>query len=448
VEEVDDTPKTEEEIAALVADGTLMVCVPADVVSLRRKPGPDSTVITELKAGTQVVWDGTKLENSGTTYYKVVVLQSGQQGYLPANYCVKVDFDVPDALEELQLVETDTALYTYDMMVEDIEALAAQYPDRISQRVIGSSRDGRDLYEVVLGNADAENHILVQGAIHGREYMTAQLLMKMIEYYAYYYDTGSYHDVSYRDLLDRTAIHVVPMSNPDGVTISQLGASALNDPSYEDLVYECYERDKEYLEYTEDSLGYGSWSDHYSEEGFDRSGLDDQRVITYEEYQQIWKANAAGVDLNNNFDAGWSEMDLKEYPSYGSYKGTSAVSEPEAQALVNLALERDYQYFISYHSKGQLIYYDVKGNDSDTSERSQHLANMLRDSLNYETVNTQKGYNVNLGGFSDWLQLSLKQTSVTVESGRMPCPLSIEEFPGLWYRHRESWAMLMKDLYE
>lgn len=152
--------------------------------------------------------------------------------------------------------------------------------------------------------------------------------------------------------------------------------------------------------------------------------------------------------MNNNFDAGWAEMDLKEHPSYGNYKGICAVSEPETQALVNLALQRDYKYFISYHSKGQIIYYDVKGNDADTSARSMQLADMLQDSVKYELVNTQKDYDVNLGGFSDWVQLSLKQASVTIESGKMSCPLSVEEFPAMWYRHRESWAMLMKELYK
>lgn len=439
-----DTDLKEEDLE----DGTLMVCVPVDYMSLRKKPGLDSSVIAELKAGAQVVWDGTQMEEDGRMFYRVVVRQTGQRGYVAANYCIKVNFDAPLDFEELPIVETDTALYTYDMMVEDIEALAEQYSDRVSYQVIGRSLDGRNIYEIILGNTDAENHIMMQAAIHGREYMTTQLLMKLVEYYAYYYDTGTFHGISYEELLSQTAIHIVPMSNPDGVTISQVGVSALNNSVYEDAVYECYERDKDYLVYTEDSNGYENWVDYSSQETFDREQADNPRMITYQEYQQIWKANAAGVDLNNNFDAGWAEMDLKEHPSYGNYKGTSAVSEPETQALVNLALQCDYKYFISYHSKGQIIYYDAKGNDADTSARSMQLADMLQDSVKYELVNTQKDYNVNLGGFSDWVQLSLKQASVTIESGKMPCPLSAEEFPAMWYRHRESWAMLMKELYK
>lgn len=85
--------------------------------------------------------------------------------------------------------------------------------------------------------------------------MTSQLMMKMLEYYAYYYESAEYKDISYEELFDKTAIHVVPMTNPDGVTISQLGVSALNNQEFAKIIYECYERDKETLVYEEDSNG-------------------------------------------------------------------------------------------------------------------------------------------------------------------------------------------------
>lgn len=49
-------------------DGTLMVCVPVDYMPLRKKLGLDSTVIAELKAGDQVVWDGTQMEVDGVCF--------------------------------------------------------------------------------------------------------------------------------------------------------------------------------------------------------------------------------------------------------------------------------------------------------------------------------------------------------------------------------------------
>ena len=154
------------------------------------------------------------------------------------------------------------------------------------------------------------------------------------------------------------------------------------------------------------------------------------------------------MDLNNNFDAGWEAIALRTQPAYSNYKGLYAVSEPETQTLVQEAQRRAYDYFLSYHSKGQLIYYDVNGNTKETSEKSSALAMDLQKIIKYSPVNTQKGYNVNLGGFGDWVQLNLQGVSVTIENGRHPCPLAIEEFDAIWYRNRESWAMLCEGLYE
>ena len=97
---------------------------------------------------------------------------------------------------------------------------------------------------------------------------------------------------------------------------------------------------------------------------------------------------------------------------------------------------------------GQLIYYDVKGNRKENTEMSTKLADFFSEQLGYRTVNTNKGYNVNLGGFGDWIQLGLNKPSITIESGKMPCPLEAEEFPGIWYRHRESWAMIADKVYQ
>lgn len=214
------------------------------------------------------------------------------------------------------------------------------------------------------------------------------------------------------------------------------------------LVYDCYLRDRVSLVLEEDMNGDWNWSDYYKREDYDREAEGKTEIISFEEYQMLWKSNANGVDLNNNFDAGWADIDLKTEPAFGNYKGAYPVSEPEAQILVAEAGKREYDYFISYHSKGQLIYYDVNGNTEETSEKSYALASDLQKILKYEPLNTQKGYNVNLGGFSDWVQLDLQGASVTIENGRHPCPLSIEEFDAMWYRNRESWAMLCEKLYE
>lgn len=430
-----------EEAAQLTAGAdNLLVAAPADYMYLRKTPGLGEDKIAQVRAGQYLIWEGEEAKEGERSFYKVTVEETGQEGYLNADYCIPVDYrDDPGFLH---IVDAADALYTYEAMQEDIKTLCETYGECLSYEVLGSSVDGRDIYEVRLGAPDAEHHIFVQAAIHGREYMTAQLVMRMLEYYAANYESGSYHGKSYRELLENTAVYAIPMANPDGVTISQLGTGAMYHEEIGELVYECYLRDQMDLVLEEDANGDWNWSDYYKQEDYDREAEGKTELISFEEYQMIWKSNANGVDLNNNFDAGWNEIDLKEAPSYGNYKGAYAESEPETQILAQEAAKREYDYFISYHSKGQLIYYDVNGNRKETSEKSYELASCLQEVLKYDPLNTQKGYNVNLGGFSDWVQLSLQGASVTIENGRHPCPLQIEEFDAIWYRNRESWAML------
>lgn len=421
----------------------LMVCVPADSMSLRSEAGLDANVITDLYAGTMVVWHGYQEDKDNVLFYQVTVEATGQEGFVSANYCVPIEYSYNE--NELGIVETDTNLYTYDMMMEDIEQLCSIYPDRIDYRWLGDSCDGRGIYEVILGNPNAEYHVMLQASIHGREYMNTQLVMRMIEYYATYYDEGSYNGIMYKDLFDKTAFHIVPMSNPDGVTISQFGEYGLNNSYYRDLLWECYYRDMETLEYKQDSLGDMNWIDYYKNENYERDENID--YISFEDYLTMWKANAQGVDLNKNFEAEWEGINAKTEYAYSDYKGDYPLSEPESQILADLAQEYDYLCYISYHSKGELIYYDVEGNSSHNSVSSNRFATLLEERLKYKPVETTKGYNVSLGGFGDWIQLGLDKPSVTIESGKHPCPLTIEEFPAMWNRHRETWAMIAADVY-
>lgn len=435
------TEETTQEESGL---DNILVAAPADYMYLRQTPGLGDDKIAEVRAGQYLRWQGKSVSQDGLNFYKVTLEETGEEGYLNGDYCIRVDYRDDPAL--LSVVDVTDVLYTYDKMLEDIRTLCETYEGCLAYEVVGNSVDGREIYEIRLGSEEAQHRIFVQAAIHGREYMTAQLVMRMLEYYAANYECGSYRGKSYRELLENTAIYVIPMSNPDGVTISQLGTDAMYHEEIGQLVYDCYLRDREKLVLEEDTNGDMNWADYYRQKDYDRVAEGKTDIISFEEYQTIWKSNANGVDLNNNFDAGWADIDVKSEPAYGNYKGLYAESEPETQILSREAGRREYDFFISYHSKGQLIYYDVNGNEEETSERSYALACALQKLLKYGPVNTQKGYNVNLGGFSDWVQLELQGASVTIENGRHPCPLDIEEFDAMWYRNRESWAMLCESL--
>ena len=81
------------------------------------------------------------------------------------------------------IVNTKHQRYSYSEMSRDIHQLKAAYGDRVHYQVIGKSVDGRNLYDVIIGNPNAKKTLLVVSNLHAREYMTAQLCMAQIEYY-------------------------------------------------------------------------------------------------------------------------------------------------------------------------------------------------------------------------------------------------------------------------
>jgi len=424
-------------------DYILMIAVPADDVNLRNEPGfEDDNIVCTINAGTYLKWYGETKSAEDHDFYYVKCRDSDEEGYICTEYCVREDFE-PD-MNDLSIVGVENTLYTYDRMTEDIEKLCEEYPDIIKSRILGQSVDERNIYELTLGNQNAENHIFAQATIHGREYINSQLMMKMLEYYAFYYDTAYMDGVVYRDIFNQTCIHIIPMANPDGVVISTEGADHLNNKYLEDLVRDCYERDKYDLIYEKNTNGDWNWADKYKDETFIRT---DENIVSYEEYQKLWKANADGVDLNRNFDVGWEDLKCRYIESYSDFRGYNPSSEPETMILMNLAEEHEYRAYISYHSMGQMIYYDAEGNKDSTSDMSTELADKFHSWLGYKKVSNKSAYNVVLGGFGDWVQLILNKPSITVESGRHPCPTSVEEFPGMWFRHMETWARLAREYY-
>lgn len=337
----------------------------------------------------------------------------------------------------LPIVDTQVQLYSYEEMVEDLTLLKAQYGELIHLNVIGMSWDGRTIYEAVLGKPQASRHIMVQASMHGREYITAQVAMKQLEYYAAYWNIGMYGGQTYAQILADTAIHVIPMSNPDGVTISQFGEAGIRNEYYRLLMRECYQRDKASLSWQ------GRWVDIWKNGGKKRG-----RDITYEEYLNNWKANAAGVDLNRNFDAFWVESDSKAAPSFANFKGYAAYSEPETWAVCSVADTYPISCFLNYHAMGEVIYYDVSYTTQKEQSPAAFLAAILSAETGYRAIPTRDLENrENGGGFGDWVPLIKGMPNATIEMGKSACPVPVSEFPVIFEQNRENWAMIGALLY-
>lgn len=321
----------------------------------------------------------------------------------------EIPADTPDYfLNQLaEPVVLETELYTYDQMSRDIFRLKELYGEHMEIRSIGKTADNRELYAVMVGNPNAERHLLIQGGIHGREYITSLLIMKQMEYMLAFYNTGAYHSQSLAGLLDKTAIHFVPMVNPDGVSISQLREGGIGSEELKQAVRNAYQTD-----------------------------VNNRRTSkSYDSYLLKWKSNAKGVDLNHNFDAQWGTLNGTPYPASEDYKGTNPLSEPETISLSSVLEQYPVRACINYHAMGQIIYWDVAGNKQ--REPSLQLARMFSRTTGYRISNE-----LGRGGFKDWIQIKENAIpSVTLELGRTPCPVPIGEFPEIWAQNRSGAVM-------
>jgi len=302
------------------------------------------------------------------------------------------------------VVDSSKREYSYEEMQADLQILQARYPDQLSYRTFGKSVAGRELYVVTLGNPKAEQCVLVSAGIHGREYLTPLLVMKQIEFYLTYYHSGSYNGSSYKDLFDKCCFYIVPMTNPDGIMLSQQGLSSLSDSDQKKIVEDVYRTDFK-KEYT-------------SQEDIN-------------EYLKYWKANANGVDLNRNFDALWEDYKMGEKePCHKSYKGPSPASEPETKALAALtdSLPTKPAAVLCIHSQGEVLYWNC-GQSPALLSSTRAFTAALADRTGYKLVEEQN----NDASFSDWCALEKGLIAVTVETGKGTCPLFIDKFEDIWF---------------
>lgn len=264
-----------------------------------------------------VLPDGTYvqlLSGPADSIAKIRICDTGLEGYADMRYLKR-----PDA------IVYDCDIYTYEEMQEDIAQMQARYPGLFHAGVTGQSADGRNLYELILGNSSAPKSILIHAGIHAREYINPYLVMEQLEQMLECYECGSFHGRSYRELLDGVAVHIVPMVNPDGIAVSQFGEGGLRSPELVQVLQACYAYDT-------------------------ASG---RTKSSYAGYLARWKANAHGTDLNKNFVTGFGSDAKTLLPSYAGYPGAAPFTEPETLSLGAVTLLCRPSVIINYHSMGK-----------------------------------------------------------------------------------------------
>ena len=261
---------------------------------------------------------------------------------------------------------------------------------------IGQSILKRKIYALGIGNL--KNAILFTGAIHAQEWLTCSILLRFFEDI---FSQKTLHGVNLGDIFEHRGLIVVPLCNPDGVEIALGGpktAKQLCCPI--------------------------------------------QAILNKSD--KSWQANARGVDLNHNFDAGWDILKKLERqagitsPSPRQYGGICPQSEPETKALVSLCNALNIKKVVAFHSQGEEIYYYYGQN---TPPESELMADALAASSGYQ-VRKPEGL-ASHGGFKDWFIKAKSRPGFTVEVGVGQNPLPIQMLEPIYEKIKEMMIVAM-----
>lgn len=278
----------------------------------------------------------------------------------------------------------------YDQLLGATRNLKKEY-DFFQSITIGKTVLGRSIVAYMLGRGRADT--IYVGTVHALEYITSMLLVKFAgELCENWRAREPLYDLDIASYLSEHMLYIIPMLNPDGVEIHLRGADTA---------------------------------------GPLRAGV---KSIAKSDFGS-WQANAHGVDLNHNFNAGFGALREEEIrngitgPSAGRYGGPRAESEPETRALCNLCRRLLFGKAFAFHSQGEQIFWHYGTN---TPRNSYEMARMLAAASGY-SVDEPEGMAAN-GGFKDWFISVFSRPGFTVEVGRGVNPLPVESLAPIYGR--------------
>lgn len=272
-------------------------------------------------------------------------------------FCGKINkFSVPENFIQGSM----GGFFTLSEIYEEMDSMRARFPDLVSvkQTVPGITTHGsRQIYYLrISDNPDIHENepaVLYQALVHAREPMGMQQLFFFMWYMLENYDTDS--EIAY--MLNNSEIYLFPCINPDGY---------------------------EYNRQIEPSGG-GMWRKNRRNNG----------------------SGSYGVDLNRNFGYMWGYDNIgsSNQPTDETYRGPSAFSEPETQAVKWFCETYQPTLLLDYHTYSDVLlfpwsYEDVQTVDSVIFDTyAQYLTDWNR--FVYGTPFLALGYNAN-GGSMDW----------------------------------------------
>ncbi|MBR7172593.1 MAG: hypothetical protein IKD36_02240 [Clostridia bacterium] len=261
------------------------------------------------------------------------------------------------------------------------------YKNQYKIRVIGKTKFKRKIFAVERNlNKNFATAIFVC-SIHARENIATDLVCKMI-------DDGVFEEIKDFNL------SFVLMANPDGVELVENGISSVPEKHQKNL-----------LKMNQNSQDF-----------------------------RLWKANANGVDLNNNFDARFGTNVNSKIPSSSGFVGKCAESENETKAIVRYLKNTNPFIVICYHTKGEEIYFNFFQSEKEL-ERDKIIVEKFAKSTGYKIKNPEM---TSSGGLKDYVIEKLKIPSLTIELGsdELSHPIKKDSLNEIFSRNK----LIAKDL--
>jgi carboxypeptidase T len=206
-----------------------------------------------------------------------------------------------------------------DQLTEKLTKIASENPDIARLESFGKTTEGLDMWALEItsdiGNAENANRptVLFNAMHHARELMTTEVVFDIAETLVKEFRENN----ETKQLLNQIKVLVVPQVNPDGNKLVHGGQSF--------------------------------WR------------------------KNAWKyqGNEVGVDLNRNYPAFWKGCNGSSGDrNSDSYRGPSAGSEPETQAMMKLVKSKKPVANISYHSFSELIIFPFGCNRVNNPSRA------------------------------------------------------------------------------
>lgn len=244
----------------------------------------------------------------------------------------------------------------YLELIQKIKQLDKEY----SVKIIGKTKFNRKIFAVERIIDRSFPTAIFIASIHARENIATDLIFEML-------DKNLFNSIS------RFNLSFIVMANPDGVDLQSGRLADFPKNTQEKLII----------------MNKGS-SDF-----------------------SMWKANANGVDLNNNFDANWGTNVHSLVPASHGFVGYKSMSERETKAIAKYTEKLKPFITISYHSKGEEIYFNFF-QEGSMLKRDELIARRFANSTGYKIVNVEK---TSSGGYKDWCVQKFKIPALTIELG-------------------------------